>query len=232
MEKTAIFLVFQFSQNKIWAFKEMGRPLYKVPDIKGLQFFKMLGTGRNGFSIWPNWGTYAALLVFDSGDFHIENSAWYTRMQAKSSSVLKVILSPVKSHGLWNRSNPFVPSNTPRNQGGPVAVITRASVKPSQWWRFWWFVPQVSKTIPKDCLFSIGIGELPLIEQATLSIWPSVKAMTDWAYKLGNHQKAIQNTHNYQWYSEEMFTRFEILGVEGSYKDINGKILWDSLIKG
>lgn len=220
MVKRAVFLIFSFEKNKYWAFKEMGRPKFKTPDIQGLKFFKMLGTGRNGFSILPDWGSYAALLVFDQENYELENSEWYQRMSEKSSTVLKILLSPIKSHGVWNGSNPFLPSNEVKNVNAPIAVITRASVKPSQWWRFWWFVPEVSKSIPKDCLFSIGIGELPLIEQATLSIWPNFKVMKDWAYKQGFHQKAIHSTHLYKWYSEEMFTRFEVINISGEYKNL------------
>ena len=227
MNKRAVFLIFHFTQNKFWAFKEMGQPMYKAPDIKGLNFFKMLGSGKRGFGIIPDWSTYTALLVFDEDNFSLEDSLWYQRFLQKSDSVLKITLSPIKTHGKWNGKNPFTPTNDVKSDSAPIAVLTRASVKPSQWWRFWWFVPEVSKSISQECIFSIGIGELPLIEQATLSLWPNQKVMANWAYTQGFHQKAIQNTHKYSWYSEEMFTRFEVLEIIGNYKNLTG----DSIMK-
>ena len=228
MNSHVCFIVFYFHQNKFWAFKEMGRPRFKTPDIKGLKFFKMMGSGRKGFGIIPSWNTYTALLVADQ-EVDLNNSEWFKTYSYKSTSQLIISLNPVKTHGLWNGKNPFFPLAEVQNKEKPCAVLTRASVKPSQWWRFWWSVPSVSKTLSEDCKFSIGVGELPLIEQATLSLWPNIQAMTDWAYKQKAHQKAIKNTHKLKWYSEEMFTRFEVIDIKGTYKDLTAGALKKSL---
>lgn len=64
-------------------------------------------------------------------------------------------------------------------------------------------------------IFSVGIGELPLIQQATFSIWENIEAMTDYAYKSPQHKKVIQMTQKINWYKEELFARFLITKIEG-----------------
>ena len=57
----------------------------------------------------------------------------------------------------------------------------------------------------------MGIGELPLVEQATFSVWSNAEALEGFAYRSPNHAKRIRETHRYGWYSEEQFTRFAVL---------------------
>jgi len=39
-----------------------------VKNTKGLLFFKLLGTGKKGFSVLPDWSEYAFLAVWESED--------------------------------------------------------------------------------------------------------------------------------------------------------------------
>jgi hypothetical protein len=57
----------------------------------------------------------------------------------------------------------------------------------------------------------VGIGELPLVEQATFSVWSNAEALEGFAYRSPGHAKRIRETHKYGWYSEEQFTRFAVL---------------------
>jgi hypothetical protein len=65
--------------------------------------------------------------------------------------------------------------------------------------------------------FSIGIGEWPLVQQATFSIWDSYKHMAEYAYKNPMHKKVIRLTREKGWYKEELFARFAPLKVAGTW---------------
>jgi len=54
---------FSFQNHKFWAFKQMGTVSLKMKSVKGLQFYKFLGTGGGeGFSLTPDFSTYAFFL--------------------------------------------------------------------------------------------------------------------------------------------------------------------------
>ena len=57
-----------------------------------------------------------------------------------------------------------------------------------------------------------GVGELPFIQQATVSIWKDEASMNMFAYKNKNHSEIIRKTKRESWYREDMFTRFELIG--------------------
>ena len=63
---------FKFKKNKPWAFTQMGLLHRKIQKTNGLFFLKLLGTGGgNGFSLRPDFSTYAILGVWES-----ENAAY------------------------------------------------------------------------------------------------------------------------------------------------------------
>jgi len=43
----------------------------------------------------------------------------------------------------------------------------------------------------------------------------------DYAYKTAHHQQVIKKTRADSWYSEELFARFEVLSVAGTWKGQN-----------
>ena len=96
---------------------------------------------------------------------------------------------------------------------GRIGVLTRASIRLNRLAAFWKAVPSTSKDMDKNdgFVYSIGIGEIPFIKQATFSIWESEAQMKTYAYKMSAHQEVIKRTRAERWYSEEMFLRFKIL---------------------
>jgi hypothetical protein len=103
-----------------------------------------------------------------------------------------------------------------------VAVLTRASIRPSKAIEFWKNVPPVQSQMKKanGLLFSVGVGEMPVLRQATFSVWESEAAMKEFAYSMQEHKEVIRQTRNRNWYSEEMFTRFRPLSWAGT---LNGR---------
>ena len=66
-------------------------------------------------------------------------------------------------------------------------------------------------------LFTKGIGEVPVIQMATFSIWKNLASLKDFAYSSKGHQNAIKLTRKVDWYSEELFARFIPFKTEGSW---------------
>ena len=122
------------------------------------------------------------------------------------------------SNGLWNGANPFdYQAQNPAN-AGPVAVLTRASIRLRRAPRFWRYVEPTSRALATapGVQLAIGLGELPLVRQATFSVWESAEAMQQYAYRDARHREVIQLTRREGWYSEELFARFRVLSSQGT----------------
>ena len=68
---------------------------------------------------------------------------------------------------------------------------------------------------------SIGVGEWPLIQQATISIWKTQAEMMDYAYKNQKHKEVVKLTRQLKWYKEELFARFVPYKFIGSWHGQN-----------
>ena len=106
---------------------------------------------------------------------------------------------------------------------GPLAALTRATVRPGAAARFWRRVPDISAMIGTDpnVLFKIGIGEVPLLHQVTFSIWPDADSMARFARRDGPHARAIAAVRSEGWFREELYARFRVLGTAGRWEGGN-----------
>jgi hypothetical protein len=211
--------------NKFWAFTQMRLGLKSLKGVNGLVFSKLLGSGsKNGFSTIPNFGTYVLFCVWDSendaGIFFKENTFFKT-YQSKSAESFTAYLFAAESHGKWDGTQPFV-SGAKLALDKPVVVLTRATIRLSKLYSFWKRVGNVSSTLENydGLALSIGVGEWPLIQQATLSVWKTQTEMMDYAYKNQKHREVVQLTRKLNWYKEELFARFVPYKFEGVW---NGK---------
>lgn len=212
-------------RNRWWGLQQMGlAPEQLSGDIPGLRFAKMLGSGAGkGFSIWPNFGVYALLAVWDDEDAARDFFALHSWFQPfkERAAYQTFFLRVIKAHGAWDGQNPFEPA-AEMDPDKPIAVLTRATIARKHLWRFWSYVPPVSASIQrhqKDLLLAIGIGELPLIQQATFSIWKNAKAMMEYAYQSQHHKGVVRKTRELGWYSEELFARFQPYSFEGNLEN-------------
>lgn len=222
---TFTLLRFENLSHKWWAFVQMGKSKELFQNIDGLTFCKMVGSGAgNGFSILPNFGVYALLAVWDTEAEAVaffDNNSVFQSFKEKTSEICHIYCKTAMVHGEWDKQNPFI-INTDLSNDLPLAVLTRATIK----WRylvyFWKFVPRTSRSVYDNVgrLFSIGIGELPLIQQATFSLWKNTKKMTDFAYKSKFHSEVVQKTRKLGWYKEELFARFHPYRIEGLWKEM------------
>jgi hypothetical protein len=217
-------------QNKWWAFKQMQLGHIALKNTTGLNFHKILGSGaKNGFSAIPNFGTYVLLCVWDSED---EAKSFFTShpffLEYKSRSIeqFTAYLDAAESHGFWDGVQPF-DKTAALERNKPVVVLTRARIRLNKLWSFWTKVGTVSQSLENydGLIFSIGIGEWPLIQQATISIWRTHAEMIDYAYKDKKHKEVVQLTRKLKWYKEELFARFVPYRFDGSWNGNKAKDL-------
>lgn len=206
-------------------FGVLSMALFHLPLMfnKKISFYKLLGCGKNGtFDIHPDWRQWAILKILNKEqgimNDEVESNGKFINFYLKLFKCTKqiFILKPISSHGTWDGKKCFgnLP-NIENNFTGKIAVLTRATIRLSKLQSFWKNVPLVAAQM-KDAqglITSIGIGEIPFVKQATLSIWENIDAMKNFAYKMKEHQSVIQKTRKENWYSEEMFTRFEVIDV-------------------
>jgi heme-degrading monooxygenase HmoA len=210
------FTIFRFPTNKAWwAFGQMGRRTLENPP--GSSFNKMLGTGRNGFGIIPDFQQYTFLATWESeGHADAFFASFLFReyaSQALEYQTLKML--PIQAHGQWDGVEPFgVSEKIEKGYPGPLVVLTRAKIKAAKLLDFWRHVPraQASLRTSEGVLLALGIGEVPLVEQATVSVWASVDAVKRYAYQQPGHREIVQRTRQRGWYSEELFARFVPVG--------------------
>jgi hypothetical protein len=214
------FFRYKGFEQRWWAFKQMRQATAVLKKVEGLSFTKLLGSGgKQGFGILPDWGLYGLLGVWNNADAahnFFNHHPLLLDFKSRSICYQHIFLEPLSSHGKWDGQEPF--ANPKQKTAGKIAVITRAKIKLSKLWQFWRFVSPASKDMQnKDGLiFSVGIGEIPLIQQATFSIWENSEKMMQYAYKSPQHTQVIQKTKELNWYSEALFARFAVEGTEGN----------------
>lgn len=189
-------------------------------------FWKLLGCGKNGtFDLKPDWQQWALLAVWDNQqDFdHFYRSSfisWWWKIFSKEQWT--ILCEPLSSHGKWNGSEPFINSNSNKNYRGPIAVLTRATIRLSKVKRFWSSVDNVAQIMSKapGYITSLGIGEAPFLLQATFSVWDDLESVKTFAYQSPEHSAVVRKTREENWYSEELFARFRPIK---SFGTIHGK---------
>lgn len=187
-----------------------------------------MGSGRNGtFDIYPDWNQWAILLTSDATTDWAAPTFFYKYWKWFRAEIGILKLRSVEGHGQWDGRTIFHQLNQEDlTEFQPIAVLTRATIKLHKLKSFWKNVPAVAKKMNETngLITSIGIGEVPFIKQATLSIWENQSAMKAFAYKLAEHRTVIQKTRSEKWYQEEMFVRFNIIEASGKLNGLSLKI--------
>ena len=218
MRQVVYLHFFSYSKHRFWAFTQMQRAHAGLQQCKGLQFYKMLGTGAGaGFSLRPDFSTYALLTVWDTEQCKVKAFNKAAVLQAffdRSAEQRIYSLSPIHTHGNWSGQSPFEVQKPLGDK--PIGVITRATLNPNRLLDFWRHVPQASRAIKqaKGVGFFKGIGEWPFVQQATFSVWESAEAIRTFAYVSQAHASIVKKTRQRKWYKEDMFNRFEVLSEE------------------
>jgi hypothetical protein len=198
------------------------RALRRAP---GLQFAKLLGTGSGeSFTLRDADPHHWALLTVFADEAAADRFAGgrlVSRWQDAAAEQLAVRLRPLTARGRWSRREPFPAAGGPAAEvEGPVAALTRARLRPSRAVGFWRSVPPVVADLrdAPGLRLSLGIGEAPVGLQGTFSLWDSQRALVDFAYRGAAHRDVVARTGPQRWYAEELFARFAVLDVQGSYR--------------
>ena len=211
-----VIYIFQVPKTAIpFAFLQMAIGRRIARKIPGVSFAKLMGTGTGKTFTPSDADLQQWAILFVAQDLQvIESSRFITQWRKRSTKVDKYLLKPVSSHGKWSKREPFEISGE-KHSGGPVVAITRARLKWSQSIRFWRSIPPVVLDLHQSpgLRFSIGIGEAPIGLQGTFSLWESPGALRDFAYKNAPHRAVIEDTKRFDWYSEELFARFDLINT-------------------
>ncbi|MCS6773792.1 MAG: spheroidene monooxygenase [Anaerolineae bacterium] len=209
--------------HRLWMFSQMAFARLPLRFTSGLRFWKLLGAGYGGgFSLRPDTARFGLLTVWDTeleAQSFLRTSPVARAFFQRAAETWTVLLQPTRARGKWNGRQPFMPSAAP-SSGEPIAVLTRATIRLSCLARFWSHVPAANRALAdaEGVLFSIGIGELPFLRQATFSLWRSEADLRAYAHQSEAHARAIRCTYTERWYSEELFARFAVIHAEGSWE--------------
>lgn len=207
---------------KLWAMSQMQLSLGAMQRVAGLQFFRMLGTGRH-FHYFPNFSVYGLLAVWDdlaSAQQFFHASPVVEPFARRSSERWTLYLQNYQTHGYWSGEQPFVPTADAPDAEQPVVVLTRATINLARLRPFWRQALRINRQFAEhtDCWFSLGVGEWPVVQQATFSLWKNSESMKQFAYRSELHQQAVRDTRQHHWFTEDLFARFVPIASEGSWK--------------
>jgi hypothetical protein len=215
---------------RLWGWSRIWLGRHGLAGVPGLRFGRVLGSGHGGgFGLRPSSSRQGMFLAFDgeaSARAFVDGSPLMQAWASRASECLVALLSPLSCRGSWGGR----PLAVAAGQGldalpasddpdGPLAALTRASIRPSRAWDFWRHAPASQQALAgaAGCRLAAGLGEAPLLRQATFSIWDSCQAML--AYAQGPaHGAAIRAAYREGHFSEAMFARFRVLSLHGRWQ--------------
>jgi hypothetical protein len=205
----------------LWAWSRLVMQRWPLRAVAGLKFSKVLGSGfEGGFGLRPSRTRQGLFLGFESeaaARGFMAASPVLASYRAHARELCVVLLRVCSCRGSWSGASLEVTAELPIS--GRVVSLTRASIRPSRARQFWRMQPasEVSLHAASGVLMATGVGEAPLLRQATFTLWQSVAAMNAYA-RSGAHQEAIQAAYGGGYFSESMFARFVPIQITGTWQ--------------
>ena len=199
----------------------LGADRPRLDRVDGLVFWRLLGTGRGNdtgpgadlarsavFAVWDDESDLERFLASHpiAQRWERATESWHVRLRA------------LGGHGRWRGVDPL-DGMEKGERDGAVAIITRADVRRSAGKAFGHAAREVNAELhTADGLIDVvGVGEAPIGRLATFSLWESMDAVRAFAHSMPRHQQVIEQTRDGDWYSEELFARFEPYGSSGEW---------------
>ncbi|MBJ7471117.1 MAG: hypothetical protein JHD16_07435 [Solirubrobacteraceae bacterium] len=204
-------------------FSRMGLDRPVLQRTPGLRFWRLLGTGDGGkMTVSADFRRWALLAFWRSDedlDAFLASSEIPRRWDDLGAERYDLRLATARAHGSWGRAHFNVDRAAPLIPGAPVAILTHAAIRPQRLARFWEAVPRPALDLAAhpEHLASLGIGDVPIFRQATFSLWRSLAGAQDFAYRRAAHREVIDRTRTEDWYSSELFARFQPLSSSGTW---------------
>jgi spheroidene monooxygenase len=243
VSQSAVLLLARWhSRSLAWGWTRLVLGQRGVPPVPGLKIAKPLGSGyEGGFGLRPSLHRQGLWLGFDGDTAALEfvtRSPWVAAYREHASEFACIAASVTQAKGRWG-GHGFMP--TPAQAGldrgrdpvaaplavgaagsAPVLALTRASIRPSKVLSFWRMQPAAEQQLQRfpGCRLAVGLGEAPLLRQATISLWDSAAAMDAYA-RSGAHQAAIAAAYRGGFFSESMFLRMRPLHLSGQWKGLS-----------
>ena len=220
---TISFFRYSSLRNKFWGLKMMQFAHKSLQNVSGMTFYRLLGSGKGrGFNPLPDWSVYCLLQVWESEEDANEffNSSDLMRQYAVHSDELYTLyMKNISADGTWVGKNPFE-KGAELDSDKQIDVITRATIKWNWLLRFWTYVPTSQQALDgnKGLIYTKGVGEIPIVQMATFSLWKNFESVRQFAYKSKQHQEAIRRTRKNNWYKEELFSRFQPYKSTGKWE--------------
>ena len=214
------------SRHILIAFSLMARQRLSMRKLPGLTFYKLMGTGSGKtFTVRDaDLNHWCVLSVWETQE---DSLAYLTSKPARqwrkiALTEANIELEPLSAKGTWAKKSPFG-NPVPEKWDGLTAALTRASIKPRWWREFWRSVPPVSADLnsTSGLITSLGIGEAPIGLQGTFSIWETNESITAFSSKQKPHAAVIARTHETGWYSEELYARFKVTKLSGTFAGLD-----------
>jgi spheroidene monooxygenase len=220
--QTAVLVLVDIAPDSfLWGLSRYVIGRFSLRNIPGLQFYKVLGSGfEGGFSTKPSLHKQGLFCVFDS-EHHAKQFRTHSKLvQAymnHSREFFAVSLNAFSTRGSWANTQLDITAKAPLS--GPIASLTRASIKPLKANAFWKKAQPAEASINQSegVILSAGLGEAPYLRQATFTIWEDETALNTYAQQ-GAHLAAIKAAYGQQYFSESMFTRFTPSDMEGAWR--------------
>jgi spheroidene monooxygenase len=206
---------------RLWGWSRFVTGTGALRATPGLRFAKLLGSGAGGsFGLKPSASIQGLFCVFDddaAADAFAHARGALQAWRDRARECFTVRLRAFSSRGTWSGTALATAAAPPT--AGPVAALTRASIRPSRMAAFWRMQPAAERSLHEapGCRLAIGLGEAPLLRQATFTVWDSIAAMDAYA-RHGAHQAAIRASAAGGFFSESMFVRFVPYDARGRWQ--------------
>jgi spheroidene monooxygenase len=204
-----------------WALWRLARGPRLLREVPGLRFARVLGSGRGGgFGLRPGFDRAGLFAMFDgtrdAEDF-LAGSPLVQGYRRRAREFCTAVLLATHCRGSW--SGQAMQPLASERADAPVAALTRASIRPGKAWTFWRHAApaQAALVHASACRLAAGLGEAPLLRQATFSVWDSSAAMEAYA-RHGAHHEAAATAMREGCFSECMFVRFVPLSLRGTWQ--------------